>query len=58
MVGLWGWYQIWLPAFGLVVRIEPLTLERLSYGQGASVALPIWALYMKACYEDTTLKRF
>ena len=25
-------------------------------GQGAVMALPIWGLYMKACYEDKTLK--
>ena len=25
-------------------------------GQGASMALPIWALYMKKCYADTSLK--
>jgi len=24
-------------------------------GQGANMALPIWALYMKKCYEDSTL---
>ena len=27
----------------------------LKYGQGASTALPIWGLYMKACYQDETL---
>lgn len=25
------------------------------YGQGATVSLPIWALYMKKCYADETL---
>lgn len=25
------------------------------YGQGATVSLPIWALYMKKCYADKTL---
>ncbi len=25
------------------------------YGQGATMALPIWALYMKKCYADKTL---
>jgi penicillin-binding protein 1A len=29
--------------------------KSISYGQGASMALPIWGLYMKACYEDETL---
>ncbi|MCC1485516.1 penicillin-binding protein 1A [Winogradskyella immobilis] len=27
----------------------------ITYGQGASMALPIWGLYMKACYADKTL---
>ncbi len=27
----------------------------ISKGQGASMALPIWALYMKKCYADKTL---
>ncbi|WP_452220578.1 penicillin-binding protein 1A [Lacinutrix salivirga] len=26
-----------------------------TYGQGASMALPIWALYMKSCYADENL---
>lgn len=26
------------------------------YGQGAAMALPIWALFMRKCYEDETLK--
>ena len=27
----------------------------IAYGQGATMALPIWALYMKKLYEDSTL---
>ncbi|WP_378180607.1 penicillin-binding protein 1A [Aquimarina sp. SS2-1] len=27
----------------------------VKYGQGATMALPIWALYMKKCYADKTL---
>ncbi len=27
----------------------------ITYGQGATMALPIWGLYMKACYADETL---
>lgn len=26
------------------------------FGQGATMALPVWALYMKKCYADKTLK--
>mgnify|MGYP001058441328 CR=1 FL=1 len=27
----------------------------ISYGQGASMALPIWGMFMKSCYADKTL---
>lgn len=27
----------------------------ITYGQGATMALPIWAIYMKKCYTDQTL---
>jgi penicillin-binding protein 1A len=30
--------------------------ENLAQGSGSSMALPIWALYMKKVYEDKTLK--
>ena len=29
--------------------------EDIAYGQGASMALPIWALFMKAAYENEAL---
>jgi penicillin-binding protein 1A len=29
--------------------------KTITYGQGASMALPIWGIYMKSCYEDTEL---
>ena len=29
--------------------------ETIAYGQGATMALPIWAMYMKKCYEDASL---
>ncbi len=30
--------------------------ETTTFGQGATMALPIWGLYMKKCYADKTLK--
>ena len=27
----------------------------ITYGQGATMALPIWAVFMKKCYEDEAL---
>ncbi len=29
--------------------------EEIAYGQGATMALPIWGLYMKSCYQDSIL---
>ena len=29
--------------------------KNITYGQGATMALPIWALYMKSCYADPEL---
>ena len=29
--------------------------EEIAFGQGATMALPIWALYMKAAYENDSL---
>lgn len=29
--------------------------ESIAYGNGATMALPIWALYMRKCYEDPVL---
>ena len=27
----------------------------ITYGQGATAALPIWGIFMKKCYEDASL---
>lgn len=27
----------------------------ITYGQGATMALPIWGIFMKKCYEDKNL---
>ena len=32
-----------------------IRFERTKYGQGASMALPIWGLFMKKCYADESL---
>ncbi|EDP97030.1 candidate bifunctional family GT51 b-glycosyltransferase/PBP transpeptidase, candidate murein polymerase [Kordia algicida OT-1] len=32
-----------------------IRFARTKYGQGASMALPIWALFMKKCYADKSL---
>lgn len=29
--------------------------EEITQGQGATMSLPTWALYMKKCYADSTL---
>ena len=35
---------------------DRIHFEDIAYGQGASMALPIWGIYMKAVYQDSTLQ--
>ena len=54
-----GWFMGLVPNLttGVWVGAEDRAthFEDLARGQGASMALPIWALYMKKCYADKTL---
>ena len=54
-----GWFIGMVPnlATGVWVGGEDRAthFETITYGQGATMALPIWASYMKACYADSTL---
>lgn len=54
-----GWFMGMVPNLvtGVWVGAEDRSAHFSStkYGQGASMALPIWGLYMKACYEDKSL---
>lgn len=54
-----GWFMGMVPNLvtGVWVGAEDRAahFRSIAYGQGASMALPIWALYMKSCYEDKTL---
>lgn len=54
-----GWFMGMVPNLvtGVWVGAEDRSVHFSStaYGQGASVALPIWGLYMKACYNDENL---
>jgi len=54
-----GWFMGMVPNLvtGVWVGAEDRAVhfKHISYGQGASMALPIWGLYMKACYADKTL---
>lgn len=55
-----GWFMGMVPNLvtGVWVGAEDRAahFKTITYGQGASMALPIWALYMKACYEDKDLE--
>ncbi|MDB9755745.1 transglycosylase domain-containing protein [Winogradskyella sp.] len=55
-----GWFMGMVPNLvtGVWVGAEDRAahFKTTKYGQGASMALPIWGLYMKACYADKTLK--
>jgi penicillin-binding protein 1A len=54
-----GWFMGMVPNLvtGVWVGAEDRAahFKTITYGQGAAMALPIWALYMKACYADETL---
>ncbi|PNQ74727.1 penicillin-binding protein [Hanstruepera neustonica] len=54
-----GWFMGMVPNLvtGVWVGAEDRAahFSSITYGQGAAMALPIWAVYMKACYEDDTL---
>jgi penicillin-binding protein 1A len=54
-----GWFMGMVPNLvtGVWVGAEDRAVhfETIDYGQGASMALPIWALYMKSCYNDSIL---
>ncbi len=54
-----GWFIGMVPNLvtGVWVGAEDRAIhfEDIAYGQGASMALPIWGVYMKSVYQDTTL---
>ncbi|WP_104735038.1 penicillin-binding protein 1A [Hanstruepera ponticola] len=54
-----GWFMGMVPNLvtGVWVGAEDRAAHfaKITYGQGAAMALPIWALYMRDCYEDETL---
>ena len=55
-----GWFMGMVPNLvtGVWVGAEDRAVhfKGIGYGQGASMALPIWGMYMKSCYEDETLE--
>ncbi len=54
-----GWFMGMVPNLvtGVWVGNEDRSahFKGITYGQGATAALPIWALFMKKCYADKTL---
>jgi penicillin-binding protein 1A len=55
-----GWFMGIVPNLvtGVWVGCEDRSarFKSLTYGQGATAALPVWGYFMKLCYEDKTLK--
>lgn len=55
-----GWFMGMVPNLvtGVWVGCEDRSarFKSLTYGQGATAALPIWGYFMKLCYEDENLK--
>ncbi|WP_066223145.1 penicillin-binding protein 1A [Formosa haliotis] len=54
-----GWFMGMVPNLvtGVWVGAEDRAthFKTITYGQGASMALPIWGMYMKSCYADEEL---
>jgi penicillin-binding protein 1A len=54
-----GWFMGMVPNLvtGVWVGNEDRSahFKSITYGQGATMALPIWGMYMKKCYADKTL---
>ncbi|MBD0831354.1 penicillin-binding protein 1A [Aestuariibaculum sediminum] len=54
-----GWFMGMVPNLvtGVWVGGEDRSVhfKTITYGQGATMALPIWGMYMKSCYADETL---
>jgi penicillin-binding protein 1A len=54
-----GWFMGMVPnlAAGVWVGCEDRSarFKGITYGQGATAALPIWAIFMKKCYADESL---
>ena len=54
-----GWFIGMVPNLvtGVWVGAEDRAIhfDDIAYGQGASMALPIWGVYMKSVYQDSTL---
>ena len=54
-----GWFMGMVPNLVTGVWVggedRAVHFDNIAYGQGASMALPIWALFMKAAYENPTL---
>ena len=54
-----GWFMGMVPNLvtGVWVGAEDRAAHfaTINYGQGASMALPVWALYMQSCYADDSL---
>ncbi|TPV35007.1 penicillin-binding protein [Paucihalobacter ruber] len=55
-----GWFMGMVPNLvtGVWVGAEDRSVhfKGIAYGQGASMALPIWGLFMKKCYADENLE--
>ena len=55
-----GWFMGMVPNLvtGVWVGCEDRSarFKSLTYGQGATAALPVWGYFMKLCYEDKNLK--
>jgi membrane carboxypeptidase/penicillin-binding protein len=52
MVGLWEWFLILATGVWVGCEDRSARFKGITYGQGATAALPIWGIFMKKCYGD------
>lgn len=55
MDGLWDLPPNWFQVFGWAAKNAPFNFDGMAQGQGASMALPIWAIYMKKVLANPQL---
>ena len=55
MDGLWVWVPNLVTGVWVGAEDRATHFETIAYGQGATMALPIWGMFMKKCYENEAL---
>ena len=55
MDGSWGWFPTLLQVYWVGGEDRSIHFKEIGFGQGATMALPIWGNYMRSLYENPIL---